>query len=73
MYSQDMLISAGFGLVYFCLAIPTAVVSNEWKNMESPYDGSGNIYSDISTIADSLAAASVSFCLCTGSYKCTAI
>lgn len=72
MYSQDMFISAGFGLVYFCLAIPTAVISNEWKNMESPYEGSGNIYSDISTIADSLAAASVRFYLSTHNYKCTA-
>ena len=64
MYSQDMLISAGFGLLCFCLATPTAVLSNEWMNMESPPEGSGNIgniYSDVRAIVDSLRAASVRF------------
>ena len=64
MYSQDMLITAGFGLLCLCLATPTAILSNKWMNMESPPEGSGNIgniYSDIRAIADSLGAASVRF------------
>ena len=71
---QDMIFSTVVALVYFCLAIPMAVFSAEWKNLESPtgnFTGSGHIPNDLTatisipdhlraTISNSLAAAAVS-------------
>ena len=37
-----------------------AKFSDEWRNLESPSGGSGNIPDGVSTIADSLAATTVS-------------
>lgn len=69
---QDLFFSSIVALVYFCLAISMAVFSVEWRNLESlsggsggswvswGSGGSGDIPEDVSTIADSLAAAAVS-------------
>lgn len=45
-----------FALVYFCLMIPMTKLAHDWRSMES---SSGVISNDVSTIGDSLAAASV--------------
>ena len=50
------MINALLALVYFSLAIPIAVFAVKWSNRES---SSSAISYDVSTVGDSLAAASV--------------
>lgn len=64
LYLQDMLINCLYALMYFCLAIPMAMFSDEWKNLDSTFMGSGesgDIPVDVGRLSDSLATASVRY------------